>query len=125
MTLLIAKIAGPWFLLAAAGFLVSRDFYSRMIANQNRTDPVTLMIAGLIALFFGLWILVTSFFWQTPVQIIISILGIISAIKGAAILVIPEAVLKLPRMSGGLLTVCAAGMAIIGAYLTAAGYGLV
>ena len=122
MTELIARIAGPYLLLTAIGFLVSRGFYTRMILGNDTADPVLLNLSGAAHFVVGMVVLVNHFLWSSIAEGAVTLLGGAAALKGAALIAVPEATLKSPKTVGTALTGSTVGFGLAGLYFTFVGY---
>lgn len=114
MTELIARIAGPYLLVTALGFVVSRGFYERMVMGNANADPVLLNLSGAAHFIVGMIILVNHFAWSGISQIAVSLLGVAAVAKGASLIAIPERTLETPKTVGTTLTASAIGFAVAG-----------
>lgn len=122
MTELIAKIAGPYLLLTAIGFAVSRGFYERMVMGNEKADPVLLNLSGAAHFIVGMVILVNHFKWASIAQGAVTLLGLAAVAKGASLIAIPEATLKTPKTIGSVLTGSTIGFALAGLFFTYVGF---
>ncbi len=122
MTELIARIAGPYFLLTAVGFAVSHGFYTRMILGNEKADPVLLNLSGAAHFIIGMLVLVNHFRFGSIAEGAVTLVGIAAALKGAALIAVPEMTLKSPKTVGGALTGSTAGFGLAGLYLSFVGY---
>lgn len=122
MTELIAKIAGPYLLLTAIGFFVSRGFYERMVMGNEKADPVLLNLSGAAHFIVGMVILVNHFKWASIAQGAVTLLGLAAVAKGASLIAIPEATLKTPKTIGSVLTGSTIGFALAGLFFTYVGF---
>tara|TARA_R100000322_G_scaffold117349_9_gene75623 strand:- start:22373 stop:22747 length:375 start_codon:yes stop_codon:yes gene_type:complete len=117
VTQTIALIAGPYLLVTAIGFLVSRRFYERMVLGNADADPVLLNLSGAVHFVVGMLILVNHWAWGGVGQVLVSLLGVAAVAKGASLIAVPELTLKTPKTVGTTLTMSAAGFAVWGAAL--------
>lgn len=85
----IARILGLYLFVTGLGFLVSGDYFSRMIAYTG-TDPVLINLSGMTHFFIGMTILVHHFHWRKPLQIVVNILGFMYTAKGVVLIAFPE-----------------------------------
>lgn len=122
MTELIAKIAGPYLLITAIGFLVSRGFYERMVMGNEKADPVLLNLSGAVHFIVGMIILVNHFAFGSVGQAAVTLLGLAAVAKGASLIAIPEATLKTPKTVGNVLTGSTIGFGVAGLYFCYLGY---
>ena len=100
-TTIIARILSIYLSVTGLGFLVSNSYYSEMI-SQPGSDPVLINLSGMVHLFIGAAILTIHFLWKTPLQIVVTFLGIMFSIKGALLIVVPDIVLQSAENSAGL-----------------------
>ena len=117
MTQTIALIAGPYLLVTAIGFLISRRFYERMVLGNAKADPVLLNLSGAVHFVVGMVILVNHWQWNGLGAILVSLLGVAAVAKGASLIAVPELTLKTPKTVGLTLTMSAVGFALWGAAL--------
>ncbi|EAQ11964.1 hypothetical protein BD830_101581 [Maritimibacter alkaliphilus HTCC2654] len=117
MTQTIALIAGPYLIVTAIGFLVSRGFYERMVLGNAKADPVLLNLSGAVHFVVGMVILVNHWQWNGLGAILVSLLGVAAVAKGASLIAVPELTLKTPKTVGPTLTMSALGFALWGAAL--------
>ncbi|TQV82054.1 hypothetical protein [Denitrobaculum tricleocarpae] len=122
MTQTIAMIAGPYLLVTGLGFLLSADFYQRMIASSTNAEPMLVNLSGAAHFVVGLVILVQHFQWSSAPEIAVSLVGIAAAVKGTALVAIPDLTLKSSRPAGTGLKLSAIGFLAAGGYLTYVGY---
>ena len=122
MTELIARIAGPYLLLTAIGFLTSRGFYTRMVMGNEKADPILLNLSGAAHFIVGMVVLVNHFEWGSIAEGAVTLLGIAAALKGAALIAVPETTLKSPKTVGTALTGSTIGFGLMGLYFTFVGY---
>ncbi len=88
-SLIIAKVLGPLYMVAAIGWLFNRDFYRKMIAQFSQSHT-TLYVSGILAFLFGAIILLLHPYWGTDWRVIITLLGGIGLLKGLSILLFPR-----------------------------------
>ncbi|WP_144864770.1 hypothetical protein [Hyella patelloides] len=116
-TLFFAKLASAYFLVTGLGFLISTDFYEKMVQENASTDPVTLNLSGAVHFLVGLSILIQHFLWGSLAEVIITLIGFSAMLKGAALIVIPELTLKSPKTGQRAIRLSSVGFIIIGIYL--------
>lgn len=124
MTETIARIAGPYLIVTALGFLVSRRFYERMVLGTAEADPVLLNLSGAVHFIIGMLVLVNHWDWSGIAAGAVTLLGVAAVAKGGALIALPEATLKSPKTVGGTLRASAAGFALWGGWLCWVGWGL-
>lgn len=122
MTVLIAKIIGPYLLITAAGFGLSRSFYERMVTGNANADPILLNLSGAVHFVFGVLLLISHFVWVSIASVAVSLFGVALIAKGAVLIIAPEMALKAPKTVGRTLNFSMIGFAVAGAYFTYVGY---
>lgn len=122
MTETIARIAGPYLLVTALGFLVSRRFYERMVLGNANADPVLINLSGAVHFVVGGVTLVNHFLWSGMAEIVVSLLGVAAVAKGAALIAVPELTLKSPKTVGATLYASALGFGLWGGGLVWVGW---
>ena len=122
MTQLIAMMAGPYLAVTGLGFLLSTGFYVKMIAGSRETDRVTLNLSGAVHFLVGLLVLVQHFRWDGPAEIAVTLVGAAAALKGAALIAVPEMTLSSPMTSPAVLRVSGTVFLALGGYLGYAGF---
>jgi hypothetical protein len=85
----IGKILSIYLVVTGAGFLLSGDYYAKMIAHTG-SDPVLINLSGMVHFFIGMTVLVSHFLWKKTLQLIVSVLGILFTLKGIALIALPE-----------------------------------
>ncbi len=93
MTHRIGRILSVYYLATGLGFLLSADFYSKMIATVN-SDPILINLSGMVHLFIGITILVHHFKWNSLLRIAVSLSGVMYLLKGASFIVLPKLTLQ-------------------------------
>ena len=115
-TILIAKILSMYFFVTGLGFVFSGDFFNQMIAHTG-SDPVLINLSGMVHFFIGSTILTIHFLWKNPLQIIITLLGIMFFIKGIFLIAIPELILQTGNNPAHQTWVMALGFIAAGTFL--------
>lgn len=122
MTETIARIAGPYLLVTAFGFLVSKGFYERMVLGNANADPVLINLSGAVHFVVGAVILANHWAWGSLAEGVVTLLGVAAVAKGASLIAVPELTLKSPKTVGATLMVSAAGFALWGGLLVWVGW---
>ncbi len=89
----IARIVSLYFLVTGFGFLISEEYFSKMITHTG-SDPVLINLSGMVHFFIGLTILVNHFRWRGLLEIIVTIFGIMFFLKGTFLIALPEFTLQ-------------------------------
>ena len=93
-TVLIARIVSMYLLVTGCGFLFSGEYFSKMIAHTG-SDPVLINLSGMVHFFIGMTILVVHFRWREPLQVIVTLLGLMFFFKGVLLIALPELTLQM------------------------------
>jgi len=125
-TLILARIIGP-LLLAMGLAVVIRPSTFVGVVDAFAADAVTPLTWGFLALLLGLVVLAFHRLWNTWSDIAITVIGVISVVRGLILIFIPTQAIAVARdllgtaptvvMLGGLVT------ALLGAWLAYTGYG--
>lgn len=85
MTLILAQVLGGYLLVIGAAMLIDRTLIARLLARLTEDIGLTVTM-GLIALVIGLVIAATHTRWDTPLAIIVTLIGWAAIAEGALIL---------------------------------------
>ncbi len=118
-TMFLASLWGPTVLAIGLGVLINRAFYVKLYRELDK-DVLATLIFGMIAVPAGIAQVYFHNVWDTLPQIIVSLLGWATLLKGAAFLVAPQFVDSMGDMWADKKLVPAASIAMlaIGGYLT-------
>jgi len=120
----IARLMGPYFVVAGIGMLLNQDAYAAMIAEFVHSNAL-IFISGVLSLPAGLAILNVHRAWTADWRVIITILGWLAVIGGIVRIVLPQVVTMLATTiySGPTaLTIAGAIVLVLGGFLTVKGY---
>lgn len=92
----IAAILGPIYIAAGLGMLVGWDRYRRA-AGAFLDQPALAYLGGLLAMGLGLPIVVLHGAWGNALDTVVSVVGWLAVVKGAVLLIWPEAMTRLWR----------------------------
>lgn len=123
-SLFLAKLIGPALLVIGIGMLANREGY-RDMAREFLNSRALIYLAGLLAIFPGLAIVITHNVWAADWRAIITILGWLAVIGGAFRIIFPQEVTRIgKRMVAQTNTLLIGGvvMLILGAILSFYGY---
>jgi uncharacterized protein YjeT (DUF2065 family) len=121
----IAKVLGPVYLIVGLGALLNPEHMKSMM-RALASNPAFIYMSGVMALAIGTLMLRFYHDWTWGWPILVTALGWGSVLKGASRLLAPawsEASLKSYADSGKTVPVAAAASLLVGAVLTAGGYG--
>ena len=121
---LLARIIGPYMLIAGIGLFVNRSYYLRLL-EQLREQSLLLLSMGAFTLILGLLMIQFHNIWSLDWRLLITIISWIAVIKGAAAMIIPDAMMKFANSFASndkLLTVQATLAILFGAFMSYMGY---
>lgn len=122
-TLLVAQLAGPAFVAVGLGVLVNRAAYQKVYAAME-TEMMAMYFIAIALIVLGTLIVLKHNLWNTPAEIIVSLLGWATLVKGLVLTILPNATIdfaksmKLDKM----LPVAGIGALILGGYLSWFGF---
>lgn len=121
---ILARIIGPLLIVLAVGVFLNMEFY-RSLATEFSKSASLRYLGGFIALLLGLIMLQLHNKWEARWPVVITILGWITAIKGALLILFPGLIAGLwsPYAAAPVvLTISLAISCAIGVFLTIKGY---
>jgi uncharacterized membrane protein len=92
-SIFLSQLIGIVFVILGMSFFIRKSFYMEWFKHIELSQPVLFAIA-IVELPAGLTIMLTHNYWDTPAQIIISLLGWLMALEGATNLLIDAKTLK-------------------------------
>ena len=123
----IAQIIGLLFSIDAVGVLINTAIYRRMV-EEFTESPALRYLGGILALFFGLFILNFNNAWTADWTVIITIIGWLSVVKGVLLIVFPNVYLNFSnwmRMGDAMMRYIGIIYLLLGLFLTFKGFGLI
>ena len=124
---LIAQIIGLLFSIDAVGVLINTAIYRRLV-EEFTESPALRYLGGILALFFGLFILNFNNAWTADWTVIITIIGWLSVVKGVLLIVFPKVYLNFSnwmRMGDAMMRYIGIIYLLLGLFLTFKGFGLI
>ncbi len=121
---IMARIIGPLLIVLAVGVFLNMEFY-RSLATEFSKSASLRYFGGFVALLLGLIMLQLHNKWEARWHVLITILGWITAIKGALLILFPGLIAGLwsPYAAAPVvLTISLAISCAIGVFLTIKGY---
>ena len=113
-TVFFGKMAGPDFFVTGLGFLLSTEFYEKMVRGNASTDPVTLNLSGGVHFLVGLAIVVQHFRFGSLLETLVTLIGFATMLKGSMLIVVPESTLQLPRTGKATLRISGVAFTAVG-----------
>jgi len=119
ITLFLAELWGPILLAVGAGLFLSRGYYRRVYRGIE-TEPLATLAFGIVAMVVGISQIMIHNVWHGAPEIIVTLLGWGTLLKGIAVIVMPESAGKAARQwqSAKLIQLSAGLVLVIGLYLT-------
>lgn len=120
----LARLLGPYCIIIAIGVLLNRKTYYKVMEDFFKNAAVV-YIGGILALLFGLLVVLTHNIWIANWAVLITIFGWSGIIKGALIIIFPNALsrfIEIYKNKPALLVFNLLLILAIGAVLTFFGY---
>ena len=89
VSVFIAKILGPLFMIVAIGMLVNRDFFQQVMEDYFK-NAALVFFTGMAPLAFGIVIVVLHNVWAFNWTVLITIFGWGGIIKGIWLMIFPK-----------------------------------
>ncbi len=123
-SILIAKLIGPIFLVAAVAMLANpKDIQE--VGREFLKNRALIYLAGILAMLGGLAILINHNIWVADWPVLITVFGWASALGGAVRIALPSVVQSIGGAMieySGMMRIAGAVWVLIGAFLTYKGY---
>ncbi len=123
-TRMFARVLGPYLFLSALS-LVARPAYVDSLVKAFGDNTEWPWIAGAFVLPMGLVVIALHPYWRGPAEVMVSVLGWLTALKGLALMTFPQSYLLMGQDTIGSAPwwqISLAVMGLIGLYLTAVGW---
>lgn len=123
VSILLARLIGPLYLVAGVGLLLNQSYYREMLRNLPG-GGMLYYLSGAIALTFGVAILQFHNLWVADWRVVFTLIGWIGLIKGIFLLVFPKTGAGLSALfaKSSLLLGGAVFATLLGAWLCYMGY---
>jgi hypothetical protein len=95
-SIFLAKLLGPYFIVITIGVLLNLKHYQKMVENFF-DNAALLYLGGVLALFFGILIVLAHNVWAANWTVIITIIGWMGLVKGICLIVCPNMMLKMTK----------------------------
>jgi len=123
-SIFLAKLIGPVFLAVGIGLLMNAVVY-RKLAEEFLGSAALIYLSGLLTMTAGMALILNHNVWAADWRVLITVLGWLAAIGGAARIIAPQGTQKIGRRivasPAGLTVACVIWLAI-GAVLCFFGY---
>lgn len=126
-SIFLAKLLGPYCIIVAVGILFNLRTYQKVMEDFCKNYAL-IYLGGVMALFFGLLIVLFHNIWVANWVVIITIFGWLGFIKGAWLIILPNTVTKMTeayQKNVALLVVHLVIILALGVFLTVMGYFVV
>ena len=123
-TIFFARLLGPYFIIVAVGILFNLKTYQRLMEDFCKSAAL-IYLSGILALLFGLLVVLFHNVWVSNWPVIITIFGWLGIIKGAWLISLPNTVAKFAKVyqeKTVLLGVHLAVALFLGVFLVSMGY---
>ena len=123
-SILLAQLLGPYLAIVGIGIFLNPKNCQQM-AHEYIQSAALIYFGGIMALFFGLLIILFHNVWATNWTVIITLFGWIGLIKGACLMIIPEKMKKFAeryQRSTRPLKIQAMIILVLGVFLMLKGY---
>lgn len=122
-TIILSQLWGPILLALGIGFFTSRSYYSNLYRNLDQ-QSFAVFLFSILAIALGIIQIQAHNVWETPLQIIISVLGWGTFLKGFVFAIAPRVVDRSAQWEADkkLIPVAGALMFILGVFLTWVSY---
>ena len=85
----LARIIGPYLLIAAVALIMRRAELPAFLAAFMENEQLV-FVTGAFTVMVGLTVLAAHHYWGSVSATLISLLGVIATLKGAALMIAPE-----------------------------------
>lgn len=92
-TLLVSQLAGPTMMVFALGMFMNKKHFIKAMKSLDK-EPLFIVITGAISMVVGLAIVLNHNVWSTAPEVIVSLIGWLSVVKGAWHVLFPDALVK-------------------------------
>ena len=126
LSLFIAQVLGPIFIVVGAGMLLNRGFFQQVMEDYTKNSALV-FFTGMFPLAFGIVIVLLHNVWAASWVVLITIFGWCGIIKGVWLVLFPKSVhgfLKAYLGKPALLTAHSIVAIALGAFLVVMGYGI-
>ena len=120
----LARIVGPY-LVALSAMLVARQDILPELLPAFMQDAALVLATGAFTLMAGLAMVAAHHHWTGPAAVVISLIGIVAALKGASLMIAPSLGVEMTTaaVSSPFVLMAAAGAALlIGLWLSFVGW---
>lgn len=123
-SILLAQLLGPYLAIVGVGIFLNPK-NCQQVAHEYSQSAALIYFGGILAVFFGLLIILFHNNWVANWTVIITLLGWLGLIKGACLIIVPEKMKKFAERYQGStrpLTIQALIVLAIGVFLMMKGY---
>ncbi len=115
--LFLGKMIAPYLFVSGLGFLLSVNFYEKLLINSDKSDPLTVNLSGMVHFLIGAAIVLKHHLLGNVLEILVTLVGFGFLIKGLTLIVFPNLTLKSTKVSVKLLRISGIGFLTAGLYL--------
>lgn len=92
ISIFIAKVLGPYMIIMAIAMSLNAKRVKALLTDKANVS--FMLVSGMLAVVFGLMIVVTHNLWEANWKVIITVIGWLALIKGIVRLFFPEHTMK-------------------------------
>jgi hypothetical protein len=96
MTLFLAQILGPTFLVIGIGILLNSQFYLKAFKSLEN-EPLSIVVASMGMIAVGVVLMMKHFLWDSLAEVIVSLLGLGTLLKGILLGMFPKMMLNMSK----------------------------
>jgi uncharacterized membrane protein HdeD (DUF308 family) len=96
ISIFIAKTLGLYLLIVSIGTLLNASRVKKVL-NDIIDNPSLLLLSGILALIFGILLVVSHNIWQPDWRVIITLVGWLALVKGIICICYPKLSIKITR----------------------------
>ena len=96
MTLFLAQVFGPTLFIVSLGMILNPKFYMKALQDFTNS-PLGLIGSSIGLIAVGMVLVMKHFLWGSLTEIIVSILGLATLIKGILLAVMPQMMIDISR----------------------------
>jgi len=119
-----ARVLGPYFVIIALGLIFNLKNYQKVTEDFFKNSALV-YLGGIMAFFFGIFIILLHKLWTAGWEVFITILGWLGVVKGAFLIILPGKAAEMAnfyKKNTGLLIGHSLVILVLGIFLTVMGY---
>ena len=123
MTIFLASIWGPILVAVSLGIFINTRFYEKIYRDLEK-DALAVLVFGILAMMVGLAQVQYHNLWETVPQIVVTLLGWGTLVKGAVMVIAPKFADRASHewLKLDIMPAVGTGVMVIGVYLSYLAY---